>query len=142
MAKVTTLAQIWWPLMDGPSVETPYCCVCGARYPLNRHHVVKRSAGNMYRNGVKLPKPTVMLCGSGNASGCHGKAHAGKLHFRFVKDEYIDGTQCFTVQRNEDRRYWSPCRGGHWEFIEVEEPCKYQDALKLDGWERLHTEDA
>ena len=44
MAKVTTLAPIWWPLMEGPSVETPYCCVCGARWPLNCHHVVKRSA--------------------------------------------------------------------------------------------------
>lgn len=38
------MAELWWPLMDGPSVETPYCCVCGARWPLNRHHVVKRSA--------------------------------------------------------------------------------------------------
>lgn len=44
MARVTTMAELWWLLMDGPSVETPYCCVCGARWPLNRHHVVKRSA--------------------------------------------------------------------------------------------------
>lgn len=91
MAKVTTLPELWWPLMEGPSVETPYCCVCGARWPLNRHHVVKRSAGERYVNGVRLPKPTLMLCGSGNASGCHGKAHQGRLHFRYVKQPWHEG---------------------------------------------------
>lgn len=61
MARVDTLPEFLRPLMDGCSVETPFCCVCGRTYPLNRHHVVRRSAGKLYRYGVEMPKPTVML---------------------------------------------------------------------------------
>ena len=68
MARVDTLPEILRPLMMGVSVETPYCAICGRTWPVNRHHVVRRSAGKLYRGGVELPKPTVMLCGSGNAS--------------------------------------------------------------------------
>lgn len=138
MAKVTTLAPIFWPLMEGPSVETPYCCVCGARWPLNRHHVVKRGAGELYRDGVRLPKPTLMLCGSGNASGCHGKAHQGRLHFRYVKQPWKKG---WRLLRPQTFGYYDgePSRGGHWEYLETPEPCKYQEALEMDGWKPVRT---
>lgn len=136
VAKVTTLARMWWPLMDGPSVETPYCAVCGARWPLNRHHVVKRSAGKLYRGGVEVPKPTIVLCGSGNASGCHGKAHQGRLHFRYVKGEWSEAW-CYDRSRYDSE----PHRGGHWECLETDEPCRYLDALGMDGWRRLKTSD-
>lgn len=54
--------------------------------------------------------PTVNVCGLGNASGCHGKLHQHRLHLRYT-DEL--------------------------EFLETEEPTKYQDALEMDGWQRL-----
>lgn len=38
MANVDTLPEILRPLMEGPSIETPRCAVCGAPWPLNRHH--------------------------------------------------------------------------------------------------------
>ena len=72
MANVDTLPEILRPLMEGPSIETPRCAVCGAPWPLNRHHIVRRGAGKLFRDGREVPKPTVMLCGSGNGSGCHG----------------------------------------------------------------------
>ena len=74
MANVDTLPEILRPLMEGPSIETPRCAVCGASWPLNRHHIVRRGAGKLFRDGREVPKPTVMLCGSGNGSGCHGLA--------------------------------------------------------------------
>ena len=51
--------------------------------------------------------PTVTVCGMGNASGCHGKLHSHTLHLR-----YEDG----------------------WEYLETEEPTKYQTASEMDGW--------
>ena len=72
MANVDTLPEILRPLMEGPSIETPRCAVCGAPWPLNRHHIVRRGAGKLFRDGREVPKATVMLCGSGNGSGCHG----------------------------------------------------------------------
>lgn len=51
--------------------------------------------------------PTVTVCGMGNASGCHGKFHSYRLHLRYT-----------------DR----------WEYLETEEPTKYQTALIMDGW--------
>lgn len=75
MAKVTTLPAILQPLMGKPSIKATRCVVCGCTYPLNNHHIVRRSAGKMYVNGVELDKPVITLCGSGNASGCHGLAH-------------------------------------------------------------------
>lgn len=54
--------------------------------------------------------PTVTVCGMGNASGCHGKFHHYKLHLR-----WNDG----------------------WEYLETDEPTKYQTALEMDGWQRL-----
>lgn len=45
MARVDTLPEYLRPLMDGVTVRTPYCAVCGRTYPLNQHHVVRRGAG-------------------------------------------------------------------------------------------------
>lgn len=84
MARVTTLEPLLWPLMEGPSVDAGRCVVCGAAWPLNRHHVVRRGAGRLWRDGREVPKPTLTLCGMGNASGCHALAHANRLHFRWV----------------------------------------------------------
>lgn len=90
MANVDTLPEILRPLMEGPSIETPRCAVCG----------------------------------SGNGSGCHGLAHANRLHFRWVRAE-----QRFNRP--------APPGSGHWEYLLLPEPTKYADALAMDGWGRL-----
>lgn len=107
MARVTTLPEMWWPLMDAPSVETPWCAVCGKTGHIERHHMVRRSAGRLYRDGIEVPKPTITLCGFGNASGCHGLAHQGRLHFKY-----------------EDGLLW----------YRIGEPMPYQRALETGGW--------
>lgn len=130
MATVDTLPAMLRPLMDGCSVHLPYCAVCGATWPLNQHHVVRRGAGRLYRHGVEVPKPTVTLCGSGNASGCHGLAHANRLHFRWVAEE------------REISPFGQPLgRGGHWEYVVADEPVDYLTALEMDGWRPLHDRD-
>lgn len=108
MASVSTMADMWRPLMDAPSIETRWCAVCGRTWPLNRHHMVARSAGKLYRDGAEVPKPTIVLCGSGNASGCHGLAHQHRLHFR-----------------------WN---GERVEYLLTSEPVGYLEALDMDGW--------
>lgn len=130
MARVDTLPEYLRPLMDGVTVRTPYCAVCGRVYPLNQHHVVRRGAGKMYRGGMEVEKPTVTLCGFGNnlrdAEGreyCHGLAHANRLHFRWVKTEQPCG-----------KYYRTHASGGHWEYLKTDEPVKYSEALKMDGW--------
>lgn len=126
MAKVDTLPLLYRPLMDGCSVIIDHCAVCGARWPLNQHHIVRRSQGNLYRDGVKRPKPTVTLCGSGNTGGCHGLAHANRLHFRWACTEQPSGEY-----------YGTRVSGGHWEYLLTDEPTKYQAALEMDGWKEL-----
>ena len=133
MARVDTLPEYLRPLMEGTSVTTPCCAVCGRTDPLNQHHIVRRGAGKMYRSGVEVKKPTITLCGFGNnlsdADGrpyCHGLAHANRLHFRWVKED---------VLANKFTRVHAA--GGHWEFLKTDEPVKYWDALKMDGWARL-----
>lgn len=125
MASVTTLPPLLWPLMDGASVDTPYCCVCGrSGVPLNRHHVVRRGAGKLYRNGIEVPKPLLTLCGSGNASGCHGLAHQNRLHFRWVR-----GGSTYGCKADNG--------AGHWEYLLLDRPTKYADALEMGGWRPL-----
>ena len=133
MARVDTLPKYLRPLMEGVTVRTPYCAVCGRAQPLNQHHVVRRGAGKMYRDGREVEKPTVTLCGFGNnlhdADGreyCHGLAHANRLHFRWVKSEQ----PC-------EKHYNTHVSGGHWEYLKTDEPVKYSEALKMDGWGRL-----
>ncbi len=105
-----TLDRQLWPLMRAEEVRQGFCCVCGRTAPLNQHHLVRRSAGKLFRDGEELPKPTVTLCGSGNTSGCHGLAHSYRLHFRMG----IGGLQ----------------------YI-VTEPMKYSKALKMRGWKPI-----
>lgn len=112
MSAATTMDPILWPLMDGPSVDADCCVVCGRMWPLNHHHVVRRSAGELYRGGRRLPKPTLVLCGMGNTSGCHRLAHENRLHFR------LDGE-------------------GRWLWLLADEPVKYAEALELPGWAPL-----
>lgn len=133
MARVSTLDRLLVPLMDAPSVRLPFCAVCGRPAPLEQHHVVFRSAGRLYRNGVEVPKPTLTLCGFGNslrdAGGryyCHGLAHARMLHFRWVPAEGRDGLELV-----------APQGAGHLEYLLTGEPVKYADALGMDGWRRL-----
>lgn len=91
-------------LLDKPSIESEWCCVCGAP-SLNQHHVIVKGMG-----GSKLEKriPTVSLCGMGNTGGCHGKAHSGRLFFDY--------------------------RDGRWMFFESTEPITLLDAMGRDGW--------
>ena len=119
MLKTSTLARMYWPLMELESVEAERCAVCGRAYPLERHHIVKRSAGVLSGpDGRPLPKPTVTLCGFGNnlmdADGrvyCHGAAHHGMLHFRN--------------------------NGGRMEYLRTD-PMPYLAALGIeDGWEEV-----
>lgn len=114
MRDVCTVNELLRPMMGRPSVRRRYCAACGAAgMPLNEHHIVRRGAGRLVVGGVEVGKPTVTLCGSGNASGCHRKAHDGRLHFRWADDE----------------------RGGHWEQKRTKAPTRYQDALADEaGW--------
>lgn len=126
MARVDTLPKIYQPMMGKPSVKLDRCPICGRRYPLNQHHIVRRGAGKMFDDsGREIEKPTVTLCGFGNnlqdaddREYCHGLAHHNRLHFRWVE---ADPIAC----------------AGHWEYIMLDEPTSYMDALKMDGWRRL-----
>lgn len=140
MANVTTLDRIYWPLMQAPTVKLNRCAVCGRTWPLNQHHVVWQSWGNLYRDGALVKKPTVTLCGDGNnlygldANGnrvtwCHGKAHHRLMHFRWVP--------AVPYESEQERRANPATIGGHLEVIEFDEPTKYQEALAADGWRPL-----
>lgn len=123
---VCTVDAILLPMMGKPSIDNANhtCCVCG-KPATNKHHLVRRGAGKLVRDGREVAKPTVRLCGSGNASGCHGLAHAGMLHFRWARTS------------SEDSRTGNVLVGGHWEYLETDEPVKYQTALGMDGWRPL-----
>ena len=129
---VCTVDALMLPMMGRPSADRSdgrgghLCCVCGAP-ATDRHHVVRRGAGKLAAGGREVAKPTVRLCGHGNASGCHGMAHAGLLHFRWVETR--------SERRHNDQLL--SFVGGHWEYLETEEPCKYQDALAMEGWRPL-----
>ena len=49
------------------------CEGCGRLAPLERHHRRFRSRG-----GKTTPENLLLLCGMGNTSGCHGKAHSAE----------------------------------------------------------------
>ena len=130
----STLAAELVPLMRAPSVTLDHCAICGRTRPLNQHHVVRRGAGALYRGGVEVPKPTITLCGFGNnlrdADGrywCHGLAHHGMLHFRWVEDR---------PSRPATHHEHPPC-AGHLEYLRTNEPCSYAAALGSDGWRRV-----
>lgn len=95
-------------MMSLPSIEGARCAFCGRR-ATNRHHIVPRSQG-----GSK--GPTVCVCGFGNASGCHGRLHDGRLHLR-------------------------PDGNGWWEWLHTWKPVKHEGALPMDGWRPVRKED-
>ena len=128
-----TLPEIWKELMKAPSLTFPCCPICGRPGPLEKHHMVKRSAGKMFRDGREMKKPTITICGFGNnlkdADGayyCHGLAHANRLHFKWVETRSRMSTSLFAT------------RGGHVEYLITDEPVKYEKALEMDGWRRLN----
>ena len=137
MAKIDTLPEMYRPMMGKPSVRTARCAVCGRPFPLEQHHIVRRGAGKLFEGGREVPKPTVTLCGFGSnlmdADGrefCHGLAHHNRLHFRWAE----------SAPPSPDGRD-AECLGeagmGHWEFILLDEPAPYLEALGREGWRRL-----
>lgn len=129
--RISTLPKILHPLMEAPSVKLNHCAICGRPYPLEQHHLVRRGAGKLFRNGKEVKKPTISLCGFGNnlrdSNGrfyCHGLAHHQMLHFRYVYNPlFVEGLYGAEV--------------GHIEFLITKEPTKYEDALNMDGWKTL-----
>lgn len=123
---VCTVDAVLLPMMGKPSIdnEARVCCVCG-KPATDRHHVVRRGAGRLVVDGREVGKPTVRLCGDGNASGCHGLAHANRLHFRWAEAVCADRSSGYVTT------------GGHWEYLLLDEPTKYQAALGMDGWRPL-----
>ncbi len=95
-------------LMDKPSIENAdgLCAFCG-RPAGSRHHIVPRSQGG--ETG-----PTVMVCGRGNESGCHGLLHSGRLHLDW------DGARA--------------C----WVYKHVPSPMKFERARRLPSWLPVH----
>lgn len=113
----TTLPEMWWPLMYGPTIETKYCPVCGVPGPLEKHHPVRRSAGKLFdENGREIKKPTISLCHE-----CHHLlAHKYRLFFNFVQ-------KCVPYEYGN----------GHWEYLETKEPTSFLVALTMDGWKPM-----
>lgn len=92
--------------MAGPDLlpADGMCVVCHMRRATNLHHVVPRSHGGS-------EGPVFAVCGSGNASGCHGLFHSGRLHAR-----------------------WD---GERWQVLLTERPVKVDEAEETGGWVRL-----
>lgn len=131
-----TLPRELRDLMRAPSVMLDHCAICGRPGPLNQHHIVRRGAGRVFRGGVEVPKPTITLCGNGNALTdadgryyCHGLAHHQMLHFRWCAappDFFED---------NGNAQHG----GGHLEYLRTREPTKYHRALEERGWRKVRT---
>lgn len=127
---ICTVPEFLRPLMGKPSLSNAHgrCCWCG-RPATNRHHVVKRSAGTWVKDGRTITKPTILLCGEGNASGCHGKAHQGLLHFDWREAERDP------VKSDLDP---APYGSGFWVGREFDEPTSQFEAMQVEeGWRRL-----
>lgn len=90
-------------LMSAPSWESELCPICGR--PVGcRHHVIPRSAGG-------TDGPTVTLCGSGNADGCHGMVHQKKLHLRYNgRWEWLHTYKAVKDDDIDQAAKWSPFR--------------------------------
>lgn len=113
-------------LMQAEPIHADRCVICGRRYPLNQHHIVPRSAGNLFdEDGNKLPKPTITLCGIGNnlygydgRKFCHGRAHSGQLHFRFTDElEYLLTEESVSRSEALGMDGWFPVSNPHWRRI-------------------------
>lgn len=125
----TTLPAMYHELMLAPSITLDHCAICG-KPANNKHHMVRRGAGELYRSGRKLKKPTITLCGSGT-TGCHGLAHQNKLNFRWVSPDLKK------LKLNTKPLADIAFCGGHIEYILLDEPTDYLTALGMDGWKRL-----
>lgn len=100
-------------LMAAPSQMQPWCAVCGATGPLERHHVVYRSQGG-------TDGPVVTLC-----RACHMACHAHTLHLRFVRTPAVAHSLAYG-------------QGGHWEWMRTERPLGEFAALGTeDGWHAI-----
>lgn len=75
-------------------VDGMHCVRCRVNPATNAHHEPQKGMGG-HRSLVlhgKLLRPSLhALCGSGNASGCHGLRHQGKIGIRWVwdSDDYM-----------------------------------------------------
>ena len=126
-----TLAEIYRPLMEAPTMMAGRCYICGRHEPLNQHHIVWRSWGKLHRDGLELRKPTITLCGFGNnlmddhgRYYCHGLAHHRMLHFRWVpSNKQPTLTRPFNFHG-----------AGRLQYLITDEPTDYAVALDLDGW--------
>lgn len=127
---ICTIPKFLRPLMGKPSLSNAHgqCCWCG-RPATNHHHVVKRSAGTWVKQGITISKPTILLCGEGNASGCHGKAHQGLLHFDWKEPERK------AVKFDMEP---APYGSGYWIGQEFDEPMSQFEAMQVEeGWRKL-----
>lgn len=127
---ICTISEYLRPLMGKPSLSNAHgrCCWCG-RPATNHHHIVKRSAGTWVKGGRTVQKPTILLCGEGNASGCHGKAHQGLLHFKWKEPG-----------RKTTKEGWSTAHfgSGCWVGQEFDEPMGQFEAMQVEeGWRDL-----
>lgn len=124
---ICTVPDFLRPLMGKPNQSNTEgrCCWCGAYGATSHHHVVKRSSGTWTRNGITVPKPTILLCGD-DETGCCGKADHDLLHFNFVEPE---------LSGKEPVRWYG---GGHWVGQEFDEPMGQFEAMQIEeGWRRL-----
>lgn len=128
---ICTVPEFLRPLMGKPNLSNAEgrCCWCGAYGATNHHHVVKRSAGTWTKNGVTVSKPTILLCGDGNMSGCHEKAHQGLLHFDWKTPDRKAAK--FDVEP-------APYGSGCWVGQEFDEPLSQFEAMQVEkGWRKL-----
>lgn len=82
-------------------LEGARCAVCG-RPATNSHHIVPKGLGGGSRGlqlgPYSLRSPLIALCGSGNASGCHGAAHRRLIRFRWVWDDPANQDRWFALE--------------------------------------------
>lgn len=112
----TTLPPLFHDLMRVGNHLSDRCVLCGKPYPLEKHHIVYRSQGELYENGVKLDKPLITLCGFGNnLPYCHGLVHHKLIHFKAVKE-------------GDDYELY---------YLRTRKPTDYLTALEMGGWRKV-----
>ena len=73
------------------SVDSGASCICGAP-ATNAHHIKPKGMGGgsttftmrTKLGTFELKSALVAVCGSGNASGCHGRLHSGDIRIKWV----------------------------------------------------------
>lgn len=70
-------------LLDRPSMtDGDRCVICG-RFANDKHHVIPKGMGGVPAQ-LERRIPKLLLCGNGNASGCHGLVHQKLLHLNYT----------------------------------------------------------